>query len=263
MRINTILVITLAVLLSVQVGVAQRGRGRQAAQQGSLDAYKPHTYKGMPYRLMSPINFDSKKKYPVILSLHGAGGKGNDNRKQLKDWNFQLADTKVRTDYPCYLVAPQAEGMWNKEHLDNCKEIIRGLESVDMKMIYILGHSMGGEGTYRLIQMDPGYFAAAAPSAGSGLRRGESFIDVSLIKDVPIWAFHGEKDGVCPLAKDQKVFDEMKKIGGKMKFTIWKGEKHSVSGKFVVSADDGTTQLSSKACDPEPVFLKWLFAQTR
>ncbi len=263
MRINTILVITLVVLSFTQIGEARRKRGEgQPPQRGSIDQFKPHTHKEMPYRLMSPLNFDSKKKYPVIISLHGAGGKGDDNRKQIKDWNFQLADKKVRTEYPCYMIMPQSKGMWDKGHLDKCKEIIKALESVDMKRIYMLGHSMGGEGTYRLIQMDPGYFAAAAPSAGSGLRRGEDFIKASLIKDIPIWAFHGENDGVCPLAKDQKVFDEMKKLGGKMKLTVWKGGKHGVSGKFVGFTDDGTTQLCGKACDKEPVFLKWLFAQS-
>ena len=40
---------------------------------------------------------------------------------------------------------------------------------------------MGGHGTYILIQIAPDYFAAAAPSAGSGLRRTEEFIDASLI----------------------------------------------------------------------------------
>ena len=263
MTTSTQIVKSLTAVLLVACTTAVAQENRPTAQRASLELFKAHTHKGMPYRLMSPSNFDAARKYPVILSLHGAGGKGDDNRKQLKDWNFQIADKKNRTDHPCYLLVPQSKGMWSKEHLDKCKEIIKGLESIDMKRIYILGHSMGGEGTYRLIQMDPGYFAAAAPSAGSGLRRGESFINPSIIKDVPIWAFHGDNDRVCPIHKARKVFEEMKKIGGNMKFTVWKGEKHSVSGKFVVFTDDGTTQVSSNTCDAEPVFMQWLFAQTR
>ena len=71
--------------------------------------YEPHTYGDMPCRLMKPIEFDTGKSYPVIVSLHGGGGKGTDNRKQLKDWNRQLADEKRRTQYPCYVLAPQAD----------------------------------------------------------------------------------------------------------------------------------------------------------
>ena len=71
-------------------------------------------------------------------------------------------------------------------HFMEIRYIIAELPSVDMKRIYILGHSMGGHGSYILIQLDPVYFAAAAPSAGSGLRRTEPFITASVIKDVPI-----------------------------------------------------------------------------
>ena len=132
-----------------------------------------------------------------------------------------------------------------------------------MDRIYILEHSMGGHGTYIFIQLDPDFFAAAAPSAGSGLRRTEPFIDTAKIKDLPIWAFHGDKDGVCPIEKDQAVFDEMKRLGGNMKFTIWQGDNHGVSGKFIPGAKNGTTYTSSERCDSEPDFLKWLFAQSK
>ncbi|MBT3198628.1 MAG: alpha/beta hydrolase [Phycisphaerales bacterium] len=236
-------------------------RGGIAGQWTKL--YEPSTHNKMPYRLMKPISFDKTKRYPVIVSLHGAGGKGADNQRQLKDWNKQLADKKTRTDHPCYVLAPQAAGLWDKTHLANIKSVIKALPSVDADRIYILGHSMGGHGTYIMIQIDPDYFAAAAPSAGSGLRRTEKFIDPSVIKDIPIWAFHGDKDRVCPFEKDQKVFDEIKKLGGNMKLTTWKGDSHNVSGKFIPGADNGQTQLSSKRCDPEPVFLKWLFKQKR
>ena len=123
--------------------------------------YEPLDLKKLPCRVMKPINFDGSKTYPVIVSLHGAGGKGSDNRKQLKPWNQQLAEKERRTKFPCYVVAPQAAGLWNAQHLKQIKMIIKGLPAADMKRIYILGHSMGGHGTYIFIQLDPEYFAAA------------------------------------------------------------------------------------------------------
>jgi len=122
---------------------------------------------------------------------------------------------------------------------------------------------MGGHGTYIFIQLDPDYFAAAAPSAGSGLRRTEDFIDPAKIKDVPIWAFHGDKDGVCPIAKDREVFEEMKRLSGNMKLTTWSGDKHAISGKIILGGENGTTEFSSERCDKEPDFMTWLFAQSR
>ncbi|MCP4451165.1 MAG: alpha/beta hydrolase [Planctomycetes bacterium] len=225
--------------------------------------YEPYKHDDMPYRLMKPINFDAGKSYPLIVSLHGGGGKGTDNRKQLKDWNRQLADEERRTQYACYVLAPQADRLWDGTHLMHIKAIVTDLPSVDQTRIYILGHSMGGHGTYILIQIDPHYFAAAAPSAGSGLKSTEPFITASVIKDIPIWTFHGDKDRVCPYERDQTLFAEIKTLGGNMKLTTWAGDGHGVSGKMIMGADNGTTELSSDRCNPEPVFMKWLFAQKR
>ena len=77
------------------------------------------------------------------------------------------------------------------------------------------------------------------------------------------WAFHGDKDGVCPIEKDQAVFDEMKRLGGNMKLTIWQGDNHGVSGKFIPGAKNSITYTSSERCNSEPDFLTWLFAQSK
>jgi len=238
-------------LLSTTTGAAQSWR----------HLYEPVDSAGLPCRVMKPINFDASQKYPVIVSLHGAGGKGSDNQKQLKVWNGQLAEKQLRTKYPCYVLAPQAAGLWDAENLSQIKKIIGRLSAVDMKRIYILGHSMGGHGTYIFIQLDPDYFAAAAPSAGSGRKQTAEFISPSKIKRIPIWAFHGDRDGVCPIAKDQHVFAEMKRLGGNMKFTTWAGANHAVSDRFIPGNDTGSTQLSGKRCDKEPDFMTWLFKQ--
>jgi predicted peptidase len=233
------------------------------AQERLNSLYEPQLFEGMPCRVMKPLGFDAKQSYPVIVSLHGAGGKGTGNDKQLKDWNRQLAEEGRRKAFPCYVVAPQAKRMWNVEHLNKIKSLIKTLPSVDMDRIYIMGHSMGGHGTYIFIQLDTDYFAAAAPSAGSGRKITEDFIDPAKVKDVPIWAFHGDKDGICPIEKDQRVFNEMKKLGGNMKLTTWAGDKHNVSGKMIVGADNGTTEFSSNRCDKETDFMTWLFSQSR
>ena len=233
------------------------------AAQDTYSVYKALPDAGIPCRVMKPIKFDITKKYPVILSLHGAGGKGTNNRKQLKDWNRQLADPKRRAQFPCYVVAPQAPGLWNAEQLKIIQKIIAKLPSVDMDRIYIMGHSMGGHGTYIFIQLAPNYFAAASPSAGSGLRRTGEFIDPKKIKDIPIWAFHGNKDGVCPYAKQLKVFNALKKLNGNMKQTTWQGDNHGISSKMIEPTDTGKTEYSSNRCDKESDFLTWLFKQNR
>jgi predicted peptidase len=233
--------------------------GRKAPAWAAV--YKPSTFKEMPYRLMDPLNFDSSKKYPLILSLHGAGGRGNDNKKQLKNWNQQLTETSIRKDFPAYVLTPQSTGLWNGDQLKTIQELIKTIPSVDMNRIYVLGHSMGGHGTFIYIQLAPDYFAAAAPSAGTGLKSTEGFIDAKVIKDIPIWTSHGDKDRTCPYDKVQKLFVEVKSLGGNMKLTSWHGGNHGVSDKFIPGDKNSSTEMSSDRCDPEPNFLKWLFKQ--
>src|ERR1044071_3251322 len=44
------------------------------------------------YRLFSPPNYDAKNKYPLVLYLHGGGGRGQDNRMQIDGGNGYLID---------------------------------------------------------------------------------------------------------------------------------------------------------------------------
>ena len=164
----------------------------QAASEW-VNAYEAKVHDDLPYRLMSPLGFDANERYPVIASLHGGGGKGTDNRKQLKQWNQQLAEKQIRKDYPCYVLAPQSTGLWNETHLRMIQAVIAELPAVDKDRLYMMGHSMGGHGSNMLIQLAPKCFTAIAPSAGTGLKRTEAFIDPSKMKDVPIWAFHGDQ----------------------------------------------------------------------
>ena len=250
-----------ALLLAMHVHASSQvaeGEGSQAW----IRLYEPHADDDMPYRLMRPHGFDASKRYPVMVSLHGGAGRGTDNRKQLRVWTRLLADEPRRSSYPSYVLAPQSPRLWDAAHLKRIKEIIATLPSVDMNRIYILGHSMGGHGTFILLQIDPSYFAAAAPSAGTGRQETEEFIDASLIKDVPIWAFHGDQDTVAPYDRSQKLFAEMERVEGNMKLTTWAGDAHSVSAKMISGGDNGITRCSSERCDGEPEMLEWLFSQS-
>src|SRR5262245_48666976 len=97
-EIDTMTRITLAAVLLALAGSAQA--------QGDLPLDK-RTYtdakgKVLPYRLLKPADYDAKQKYPLVLFLHGAGERGDDNEKQLV---HGIADfVKRQKEYPCFLI---------------------------------------------------------------------------------------------------------------------------------------------------------------
>ena len=104
-------IMVILALVSINNVTAQ---GRKAPDWFSN--YEPNTHKNMPYRLMKPLNFDPKKSYPVIVSLHGAGGKGSDNRKQMKSWNKELAEKNAALITPAMSLSHKARNFGAKEN---------------------------------------------------------------------------------------------------------------------------------------------------
>ena len=252
----------LVILLAASFSIATAQVNQDAGSESWIHQYEPHADEEMPYRLMGPIASDEGKLYPVIVSLHGGGGRGADNRKQLRAWNRLLAEEALRKQYPSYVLAPQTTRLWDAAHLEKIKAIVGALPAADQDRVYLLGHSMGGHGSFILLQVDPGYFAAAAPSAGTGRGQDEPFIDASLIKDIPIWAFHGDRDTVAPYERAEELFAEMKQLGGNLKLTTWVGDAHGVAAKMISGGDNGSTKCSSDRCDTESEMLRWLFSRS-
>lgn len=137
--------------------------------------------------------------------------------------------------------------------------------NINAERVYCIGHSKGGIGTFDAIYQNPDRFAAAIPSAGSF----HALHDITRIKDIAIWAFHGENDEVLDCMLSQHAFDRMKRVGGNMKLT-----KLSVPGHyypqivFDYTGDEedqrrSVTFYASEKCDRTENVWDWLFAQKR
>lgn len=93
---------------------------------------------------------------------------------------------------------------------------------VDLKRIYTVGFSMGGFAVWDILQRKPDLFAAAIPVCGGG--------DDTLamrIKNVSIWAFHGEKDEVAPPARTRNMISALNELGGRPLYTEYKNTGHN------------------------------------
>ena len=109
-RRTLILTILLSILGSSLALAQDRKRAQKAAvSERTLALYEPGEYKELKYRLMKPIDFDADETYPLIVSLHGAGGRGTDNIKNLRNWNEYMADESLRRRHPCFVLAPQSD----------------------------------------------------------------------------------------------------------------------------------------------------------
>lgn len=165
------------------------------------------------YRILYPKNFDKNEKYPLVLFLHGAGERGDDNNAQLAN-GAQLFLEKIE-EFPAVVIFPQApkDDYWAKVDVDrnvspftfnfkNMEEPTKALKKVmvlvdsltsesyiDRDRIYVGGLSMGAMGTYELISRKPNTFAAAFAICGGA--------DPAIVQNYPpgfnIWIFHGEK----------------------------------------------------------------------
>lgn len=197
----------------------------------------------MPYRLYVPQNYTKNKAYPTIVLLHGAGERGNDNEAQLIHVIQDLFDVHSATR-ESIIIMPQCpsgkrwvETDWSKgnydssviveEQLGTVMKILDSIKAeynVDADRTYAMGLSMGGFGTWNLLMNHSDVFAAGIPICG-----GADPNKADILKDIPIWTFHGTADGTVPYAGTKEMYDTIVKAGGqKITFTTYDGAGHNV-----------------------------------
>jgi predicted peptidase len=242
------------------------------AQDLSLYQKKEYTNKQgrvLPYRILYPDHYDRTKKYPLILFLHGAGERGNDNEKQLTHGAKLFLKEDARANFPAIVVFPQcpAEGFWGSVKVDRTKTpytfgfdysesepvplassiaLIKQImkeEGVDRARVYITGLSMGGMGTFEAVYRYPKLFAAAMPICGGG--------DVTnyngKMRRTQFWVFHGDQDAVVDVKNSREMVDRLEAVGVRVKYTEYSGVNHN-------SWDNAFA---------EPKFLSWMFSSQR
>ena len=214
----------------------------------------------LPYRLLKPRNYDPTRKYPLVLFLHGAGERGEDNKAQMIHGVSRFAEADSRQEFPCFVVVPQCpkgkrwvEVDWTLDShrqpaepsapMQQTLGLLGALQkefSIDARRLYVTGLSMGGFGVWDLISRQPTMFAAAVPVCGGG-----DEMTANLLVKTPIWAFHGDKDGVVKVSRSQNMIEAIRKAGGKPRYTEYEGVGHNAWVRAY----------------QEPDLLKWLFAQ--
>ncbi len=199
---------------------------------------------GLQGMLFGAKELDAKAKHPLLIYLHG---KGNDVLSK-KALGFANACSKPENykDRPCLIYAPQCpdengwQGTTGVNLMKTLKDLIKNLP-VDENRIYVVGYSMGGYGTFALLNENPKMFAAGIPIAG-GAQVGVA----KNLRRIPIWIWHGEKDDVVPPDQSRAIAKALEKVKT-AKYTEVPGGTHGIGGEVEKNAEVHT----------------WLFAQTR
>ena len=259
----------------------RKNRGPAGGFPLMLDAFEKQSFRGFGYRLMPPIELESGKRYPLVVSLHGGGGIGDDNVSQLRWWNGLMSSEEWRRSYPAFVVAPQAlpgatwgerteirgiKDVYIKDMIPVVFDLIESLRKdfpIDGSRIYVLGSSMGGGGTWSILRARPDFFAAAIPVCA-----GRPPGDVANLTRIPIWTFHGSADQVVPVENSRRVFERLKSAGGLIKYTELRGVRHnSWIQAFAYEGDDPdrgfVTTVSNDRVDRTSHVWEWLFRQRR
>lgn len=171
---------------------------------------------------------DKNKKWPLILFLHGMGERGEDlelvKRQGLPNIINELEY------FPFILIAPQCptNSMWYME-IDSLFELVKHVinqYNVDTSRIYLTGLSMGGFGTWHFAEAHPKLFAAIVPVCGGTVPKIGFPERIKVLKDVPVWAFHGAKDEIVPIEMSKELVDVLRQYNGNVKFTVYPDAGH-------------------------------------
>lgn len=184
----------------------------------------------LKYLMYSPVEAaDSKKRdsktpaaWPLVLFLHGGGEGGNDLEKVKQHGLPKLIEGGK--SFPFFVVSPQNPSetqFWDDQQLIRLVDEIVQSHPIDESRIYLTGLSRGAFGAWRLAVQNPDRFAAVVPISGGG-----PLPYVQRLKHVPIWAFHGQQDTVIPCRESQRLVDELNRVGGNVKLTLYPKAGH-------------------------------------
>jgi pimeloyl-ACP methyl ester carboxylesterase len=238
------------------------------------------------FAVLPPKNYDPKRRYALILSLHGAGveASGQADAYRAKDWAFVVCPTNRK---------PFGFDWQDWGRLD-CLEVLSEAKSqfpIDNNSIYLTGHSMGGHGTWHIGLHHPDLFAAMAPSAGwtsfqlyvpyflrksdifghpgllairdMGLREERLLNFVENALNLPIYILQGGADDNVPPVHARFFYSALKKLGYQAIYREVEGMGHwwddkETEGIDCVDSDELLDFLRNEKRNPNPkhIFFK-------
>lgn len=238
-----------------------------AQNQFSKEIFLSQNGDTLLYRELQPKSISADTKYPLVLFLHGAGERGNDNEAQLQHGANMFTNPVNQEKHPTFALFPQcptnsfwapinSEGAKDESFfpyndpmpttLQTVKELLDAFidnNPIDPNRIYIMGLSMGGMGTFDMVCRYPQLFAAAIPICGGVNTQRLQEIETSTSFRI----FHGDADAVVPVTFSRDAYTTLKAKGVDVQYIEFPGVNHD-SWTPAFNRDD---------------FMEWLFKQKK
>lgn len=231
------------------------------------------TSSNIAYLEYLPQGYNSNSNlYPVVISLHGIKERGTTSTDPatLKASVETVANVglpkyvKRGAQYPFILISPQLKtsyGTWPASYVMDVVNYVKKTLRIDPKRIYITGLSLGGFGTWTTLGAYPEVFAGALPICAGGNALSKACNIAS--QNVPVWGFHGDKDGIVSYTVTTKMVNAINACTPKpsplAKATLFPGLGHIIWDKvynettalnWLLSFKKGTTTTTTDNVPP-------------
>lgn len=235
----------MSVLMLVVLAMTVRANSRQEKSAFSERRIREGA-SSYSYRVFVPANWTTTKKWPVVLFLHGAGERGDDNLAQTRI-GIGPALERQRDTLQAVVVLPQCprDRWWSEPEMQ--ARALKALDQTtrefngDASRQYLTGLSMGGYGSWAIAAYNPKRFAALAVVCGGirapgGAGRLPNPLDVGdnpyraaaeKIGKLPMWIFHGGADRTVPVTESRKMVAAFKSLGVTARYTEYEGVGHN------------------------------------
>jgi predicted peptidase len=230
-------------LLALFIALVSAPVASVASDSSVVDGFVAGEYRSkagtnLPYRLYSPGSAERGPALPLILYLHGSGGAGTDNRKQISGGNalgtHVWIEPGLQQRHPAFVLAPQIpeNATWHSSsdepslHVAALVELLEQLRSqlaIDARRVYVVGQSRGGYGAWDLIARYPDLFAAAVPLCGGGDTKR-----ILSARGVVVWAFHGAKDATVLPLRSREMVEALRTVNPSVRYTEYPDVGHNV-----------------------------------
>lgn len=191
-----------------------------------------------PYALYLPKSFEPSKKYPLVISLHGANSNHRLNMRRVFGMGNRPGETDAEAtrlfpplrDVDFIVASPFArgtmgyQGIPEKDVYDVLADVKRRF-AIDEDRIYLTGLSMGGGGTLWLALTRPDIWAAIAPVCAAAPAGAEDLAPNAL--NLPVHLFHGDADPAVPVQRSRDWQKRFLDDGVKVEYVEYPGVRHN------------------------------------